>query len=145
MFSRTASLLLPGFVLTLTATVASNIALAQKPADASAVGSLSEVTVISSRENPKPTVSTTGWPRVPVTHVTLGYAVSIIGYDLTSSAGVADLEKAVNETAMDVCKEIGRQYPGSTPDDAGCAKVAAAKAMVKVHQLVATAQKNAAK
>lgn len=106
---------------------------------------LEEITVTAARQNPKPIVSTTGWPRAPVTHITLSYAVTATGYDLTSSAGVAGLEKAVNETAMDVCKEIGRQYPGSTPDDAGCAKVAADKAMVKVHQLVATAEKAAAK
>jgi hypothetical protein len=44
-----------------------------------------------------------------VQQITLSYAVSVASFDLSLSAGVADLEKEVNETAMDVCKEIGRQ------------------------------------
>ncbi|MGB8328444.1 MAG: hypothetical protein WCE48_12820 [Steroidobacteraceae bacterium] len=42
------------------------------------------------------------------------------------------LEERVKETALEVCKEIGRQYPQLAPDDAICAKLAAKKAMVKV-------------
>lgn len=126
----------------LASALASNIAVGQKPADSGAA--VPTVTIIASRTNPKPTVSTVGWPRASVKQITLSYAVAASDYDLTSSAGVADLEKAVNETAMDVCKEIGRQYPASTPDDAACAKAAAAKAMVKVHELAAAAIKKPA-
>jgi len=46
---------------------------------------------------------------------------------------------------MAACKEISRQYPDSTPSDDICAKAAADKAMVKVHELVAAAGKASAK
>ncbi|MGO8831144.1 MAG: UrcA family protein [Steroidobacteraceae bacterium] len=95
--------------------------------------------------NAKPVVSTVGWPRTPVNEVTLSYAISAAGLDLTTDAGKADLEKRVRDAAMDVCKEIGRQYPDSTPDDAACAKAAASKAMVKVRKLVTAAEVAAAK
>ncbi len=117
------------------------IALAQQPA----AGSLAEITVSASRMNAKPVVSTVGWPRAPVNEVTLSYAISAAGLDLTTDAGKADLEKRVRDAAEDVCKEIGRQYPDSTPDDAACAKAAASKAMVRVRKLVAAAEVAAGK
>ena len=51
-----------------------------------------------------------------------------------------ELEKRVNDAAQTACKELGRQYPIATPSDAECAKTAAEKAMVKVHELVAAAK-----
>jgi UrcA family protein len=75
----------------------------------------------------------------------LTYGVSTKDLDLASSTGAVELEKRVNETALEVCKEIGRQYPQSAPDDATCAKLAAKKAMVKVRELVAAARKVPAK
>jgi UrcA family protein len=116
------------------------IALAQKAADTAASDSpIGDITVTASRPNSNLTTSVAGWPRSPVKQVTLSYSVNSGAFDLTTTAGEAQLEKLVNDTAMDVCKEIGRQYPGTTPDDAACAKAAAAKAMVKVHALVAAA------
>jgi hypothetical protein len=124
----------------------SGLALAQNPADAGAAGSaIEEITVTAARINVKPAVSVAGWPRAPVKEITLSYGISTAAFDLTTTAGATDLEKVVNDTAMDVCKEIGRQYPESTPNDAGCAKAAAQKAMVKVHALVAAAAKKGAR
>jgi UrcA family protein len=71
----------------------------------------------------------------------LTYGVKIAGLDLTTAAGAADLEKRVNDAALAICKEIGRQYPESTPNDELCAKQAAKKSMVKAHQLIDAARK----
>jgi UrcA family protein len=103
-----------------------------------------EVTVEASR-----IVTTTASHQTPggaeVKDITLSYGVSYAGLDLTSTAGAAALEKGVNAAAQKACKEIGRQYPNSTPADDECAKAAAAKAMVKVHEVVGAAGKKPAK
>jgi UrcA family protein len=98
---------------------------------------MGEIAVTARRARAKPTEA--GWPRAPVNEVALTYTVSPASFDLTTAAGRAGLEKAVADTAMDVCKEIGKQYPGSAPDDSGCAKAAADKAMVKVREVEAAA------
>jgi UrcA family protein len=75
----------------------------------------------------------------------LSYGVSIKDLDLASASGATELEKRVNDSALAICKEIGRQYPESGPDDATCAKLAAKKAMVKARELIAAAHKAPAK
>ena len=60
--------------------------------------------------------------------LSLSYALSIADLDLKTSDGAAAVEKRVNDAALAVCAEIGRQYPESGPDDATCAKLAAKKA-----------------
>ncbi|HXQ31806.1 MAG TPA: UrcA family protein [Steroidobacteraceae bacterium] len=82
---------------------------------------------------------------IPIVDVTLSYTVSLKGLDLAMAAGSAAAEKRVNDAAMAACKEIGRSYPDATPGDAACAKMAADKAMVKLHQMVADAGKAHAK
>jgi len=72
--------------------------------------------------------------------LSLSYSLSIADLDLKTSDGAAALEKRVNDAAIAVCAEIGRQYPESGPDDATCAKLAAKKAMVKARALIAAAQ-----
>ena len=59
------------------------------------------------------------------------------GLNLALQADVVALETRVKDAALKACKEIGHQYPNSTPSDAECAKAAADKAMVKVHDLAA--------
>jgi UrcA family protein len=120
--------------------LASGIALAQKSTSTSDIG---DITVSATRA--KATASTTGWPRAPVKEITLSYAVNSASYDLKTTAGAAELEKVINSTAADVCKEIGRQYPGVDADEAACTQKAASKAMVKVHELVAEANKKTGK
>ena len=82
---------------------------------------------------------------VPIVEISLSYGVSYSGLDLASSAGASEIEKRVTRAAKSACKEIGHQFPGATPSDAECARVAADKAMVKVHELVSAAQKSAGK
>jgi UrcA family protein len=82
---------------------------------------------------------------IPIVDVSLGYGVSTAGLDLATTTGVAELDKRVHDAAMAACKEIGRQYPDSTPTDEVCAKRAADKAMVKVREAAAAASKGALK
>ena len=126
----------------LAAALAGAAAFAQKPMDTGG-NALGDIEVSATRS--KATASTVGWPKAPVQQITLSYAVSASNFDLATTAGEAGLEKLVNTTAVDVCKEIGRQYPDVKPDDGQCAKAAAAKAMVKVHELVAVASKKGTK
>ena len=98
-----------------------------------------EVTVQASRAVKK-TIGTTA-SGIPIQDVSLSYGVSTTGLDLSSSSGAAELKKRVAEAAKAACKELGRQYPGSQPEDDACTKSATDKAMVKVNELVAGAQK----
>jgi len=81
----------------------------------------------------------------PVKDLSLAYGVSLAGLNLATKSGAAEAEKRVNNAALAACKEIGRQYPDATPSEDECARDAAKRAMVKVHELVATAEKPANK
>jgi UrcA family protein len=78
---------------------------------------------------------------VPIVGVSLSYGVSTAGLDLATYSGAMELEGRVNHTAAAACKELGEKYPTSTPSQSECAKTASAKAMAKVHELVAAAEK----
>jgi UrcA family protein len=76
---------------------------------------------------------------IPIKDVSMSYGVSYAGLDLVSHAGVLELQKRVTDAALAACKEIGRQYPDSTPSEADCAKAATDKAIAKVNELAAAA------
>jgi UrcA family protein len=78
---------------------------------------------------------------IPIKEMSLSYRISTAGLDLASHAGAMGLEKRVQDAAMEVCRELGKKYPDSTPNDADCAKEAADKAMVQVHELEAASAK----
>jgi UrcA family protein len=78
---------------------------------------------------------------IPILDVSLSYGVSTEGLDLATNSGATELEGRVRNAAAAACKEIGQRYPDATPSEAQCAKNATAKAMVKVHELVAAAEK----
>lgn len=105
---------------------------------------LEAVTVQGTRVPSTKTIGhgTTG---IPIEEVSLSYAVSTAGLDLVSHAGALALEKRLQDAATAVCRELGKQYPDSTPNDADCAKAAAGKALARAHELEAAAAKNAAK
>lgn len=96
--------------------------------------------VISSAINAK-TVGKTA-SGVPIQDITLSYGVSAQGLDLSTNTGAKAFEQRVKDAAEQACKDIGRQYPNSTPNDADCAKAAADQAMVRVNELVAAAEKS---
>jgi UrcA family protein len=108
-------------------------------AGAAAGQPVEEITVQASRALNTEIVGRTS-SGIPVRDVSLSYRVSLEGLDLASDAGVAELEKRVNDVAEAGCREIGRLYPIATPSDAQCAKAAADKAMVTVRELVAAAR-----
>jgi len=80
-----------------------------------------------------------------IREISLTSGVTTEGLDLSSSAGADALAKRVHDAADAACREIGQKYPDSTPSDRECARVAADEAMVRVRELVAAAQKRAAK
>jgi UrcA family protein len=103
--------------------------------------SVDEITVQATRN-----MNVTSNPQNPpggasVKDISMSYSVNTSGLNLAMHADVVELEKRVKDTALTACKEIGRQYPNSTPSVADCAKAASDKAMVKVNQLVAAASK----
>jgi UrcA family protein len=100
---------------------------------------MGEVTVQASRVVKK--VIGTTFSGVPIEEVSLSYGVSTAGLELATSAGAAELQKRVANAASAACKELSRQFPGSTPAGAECVKNTIDKAMVKVNELVAAAKK----
>jgi UrcA family protein len=100
---------------------------------------MGEVTVQASRVVKK-TVGTTA-SGIPIEDISLSYGVSTKGLDLGTTAGADEMKMRVSNAAKAACKELGRQYPGSTPDDTDCTKAAIDKAMVRVNELVAAAKK----
>lgn len=120
------------------------IAFAQKPAGSIGAGAaVEDVTVSASRS--RVDANTTRWPKAGVQSITFSYGINAASYDLTTAAGVAGFEQLVNATAADVCQEVFSKYPAVKPDDGECAKTATADAMIKVHELVAAAQKKVGK
>ncbi|MGO8858043.1 MAG: UrcA family protein [Steroidobacteraceae bacterium] len=107
--------------------------------------SLQEITVQATRILNTKIVGRSETSGAPILDVSVSYGVKIDDLDLASHYGPIQLEKRVRDAAMAACKEISRQYPDSTPSDDICAKAAADKAMVKVHELVAAAGKASAK
>jgi UrcA family protein len=61
---------------------------------------------------------------IPIVDVSMSYGVSRGALDIVSHAGVMELQKRVNDAALSACKELGRQYPESTPNDNACVKAA---------------------
>ena len=100
---------------------------------------MGEVTVQASRVVSKMVGKTASG--VPIVDISLSYGVSAKGLDLASNAGATELRRRVADAAKAACKELGRQYPDSLPNDADCAKAATDKAMVKVNEMLAAAAK----
>jgi UrcA family protein len=82
---------------------------------------------------------------VPISNISLAYGVNCSALDLASHQGAMQCEKRVKDAAMAACKEISQKYPDATPNEADCAKAAADKAMVRVHEMEAAAANKPAK
>jgi len=78
-----------------------------------------------------------------IVEISLSYVVSTSDLDLTTDSGVQALEQRMHNAADVVCKEIGRQYPKSWPNDKECAKAAVDRAMPKALALIDSAKKSA--
>jgi UrcA family protein len=104
---------------------------------------LQEITVQGTRILSTKTVGRNATTNSPIVDVSVSYGVRVADLDLASNYGPIQLEKRVRDAAMAACKEIGRQYPDATPSEELCAKAAADKAMVTVHDMVAVAKATA--
>ncbi len=80
---------------------------------------------------------------IPIVDVSLSYGVSAEGLDLATNSGATALGDRVKDAAAAACKEIGQKYPDSTPNEAECARDATHRAMVRVNELVTSAEKSA--
>jgi UrcA family protein len=110
---------------TLASVILSNSSLAQTP----------EISVEAMRVTRSTVGQTaTGTPGVPIENVSLKYGVSTTGLDLSTQRGKQELQQRVHRAALAACKELGRQFPVSTPSDEDCAKAATDRAMAKVQQ-----------
>ncbi len=83
---------------------------------------------------------------VPIIEYSVSYGVSLAGLNLSTNSGAVEAERRVHEAAVAACKEITRQYPlvQKSPGE-DCAKTASDKAMIKVHEMVAAAEKSTLK
>ncbi len=77
----------------------------------------------------------------PIEEVTLTRRVSYADLDLSKTAGAAELEKRVNQTAKDACKELDARYPFEPKAADECMRSATKKAMDQVHAVVTKATK----
>ena len=75
----------------------------------------------------------------PVDEMSLSYRVSAAGLDLRTKDGAKALEKRVEDAASGACRELGKAYPFSEPNDEECASITARAAMPQVKALVAAA------
>jgi UrcA family protein len=106
--------------------------------------SMQEITVQGTRTLNKKDIGQT-YTGATVVTISLSYGVGISGLDLTSNAGATELERRIHDAAKAACKEITRKYPDAEPNDADCAKAAAARAMVKARELESEAARKSTK
>ncbi|MGE0031099.1 MAG: UrcA family protein [Steroidobacteraceae bacterium] len=74
---------------------------------------------------------------VPVVMFTVSYKVSYEDLDLTTTEGMAELTKRIEDAAKQGCREIGLAYRTAQPSDWLCARHATREAMAEVEQLAA--------
>ena len=103
---------------------------------------VAEVKVLGSRTTVKIKPGTNGLTPTPLYKtLELSYGVNAKDLDLKLASDMVTLEKRVNDAALALCQEIGRQYPESALDDATCAKQAAKRTMGQVRTLTANVRK----
>lgn len=74
---------------------------------------------------------------VPVVMLTVSYKVSYQDLDLTTTEGMAELTKRIEDAAKHGCREIGLAYRTAQPSDWLCARLATKEAIAEVRQLTA--------
>ena len=81
---------------------------------------------------------------VPVEEITIRSRVSYADLDLTTEAGVSELEKRIQTAANASCKEIDVKFPTQGSSQQSCVKQAMDAAMAQAHK-VTDAKRSAAK
>lgn len=74
---------------------------------------------------------------VAVVMLTVSYKVSYEDLDLTTTDGMAELTKRIEDAAKQGCREIGLAYRTAQPSDWLCARDATKEAIAAVEQRVA--------
>lgn len=74
---------------------------------------------------------------VPVVMFTVRYKVLYEDLDLTTTEGMAELTKRIEDAARQGCREIGLAYRTAQPSDWLCARHATREALDEVQQLMA--------
>jgi UrcA family protein len=74
---------------------------------------------------------------VPVVMFTVSYKVAYEDLDLTTTDGMAELTKRIEDAARQGCREIGLAYRTAQPSDWLCTRYATKEAIAEVKQLVA--------
>ena len=78
----------------------------------------------------------------PSDRITVTHYINYSGLDLTTDAGVAELESRVQNSAEAVCKQLDKLYPLITPDK-DCVREAAEGGMQQVRAAIADAREGA--
>jgi UrcA family protein len=106
--------------------------------------------IAAADQPPEITISASGLTKAVVGRTASGAAIEEVtltrrvGYgdlDLAKTAGAAELQRRVDQTARDACKEIDDRYPFEDKQMKDCVKVAVDKAMVQVRAAIAAAEK----
>jgi UrcA family protein len=77
----------------------------------------------------------------PVEEVTLTRRVSYGDLNLAKTADAAELQRRVDQTAKDSCKELDDRYPFEDKQIKDCTKTTVDKAMAQVRAAIAAAEK----
>jgi UrcA family protein len=101
----------------------------------------SQVTIQASHQVTKKVVGRTA-TGIPIELVQLNRHVGFSDLDLSTSAGAAELEKRIKETAREACKQIDTLYPldFTEDNDQTCINDAVSHAMAQAKQAIAAAQ-----
>ncbi len=75
----------------------------------------------------------------PIEETTITRKVSYADLDLASVAGANELQKRVNDTAKELCKQLDDMYPLTAPTSTDCARKSSSQAMEQVHMAIAAA------
>jgi len=73
---------------------------------------------------------------VPIEEITIRSRVSYSDLDLTTAAGVSELEKRVRQAANASCKEIDVKFPAQGSSEASCVKSAIDGAMAEARKVI---------
>ena len=77
----------------------------------------------------------------PIEEVTLTRHVGYADLDLAKTADAAELQRRVDQTAKDSCKELDDRYPFEPKQKQDCTKTTVDKAMAQVRAAIAAAEK----
>jgi UrcA family protein len=123
-----------GFPLVLALAAASAAAVAQTPEVKIQAGQVQTTTVGNS------------YTGIPIERLQVELPVSYANLDLATSAGAAELEKRVGETAKEACAQIDAADPidMSDSDNISCVKEATAGAMKQARAAIAAAANGSA-